>query len=134
MLTVLGIHQRPAHMGYFPSTRGYDIRYGAIMTLRRVREQTRSHADVYRSGLDQAARDGHPQGRLVRTAARTVSTRVPQNTSQLWVFDHRQGPATITFDLNGTRVRQTRATFTVALRRVAEGWRVAAWAKGARTP
>jgi hypothetical protein len=42
----------------------------------------------------------------------------------------------MTFDLNGTRVRQTGATFTVALCRVVEGWRVAAWAwaKGARTP
>ena len=45
-------------------------------------------------------------------------------------------PATMTFDLNGTRITQTGATFTVALRRSAEGWRVAAWAwaKGRRTP
>ncbi|ART69761.1 hypothetical protein BTO20_15230 [Mycobacterium dioxanotrophicus] len=44
-------------------------------------------------------------------------------------------PATMTFDLNGTRVTQTGATFTVALRRGADGWRVAAWAwaKGQRT-
>jgi hypothetical protein len=43
-------------------------------------------------------------------------------------------PATMTFDLNGTRITQTGATFTVALRRGAEGWRVAAWAwaKGQR--
>jgi ketosteroid isomerase-like protein len=43
-------------------------------------------------------------------------------------------PATMTFDLNGTTVTQTGATFTVALRRSADGWRVAAWAwaKGQR--
>lgn len=45
-------------------------------------------------------------------------------------------PATMTFDLNGTTVTQTGATFTVALRRSADGWRVAAWAwaKGQRQP
>jgi ketosteroid isomerase-like protein len=44
-------------------------------------------------------------------------------------------PATMTFDLNGTGITQTGATFTVALRRGALGWQVAAWAwaKGQRT-
>ena len=37
-------------------------------------------------------------------------------------------PATMTFDLNGTRITQTGAVFTVALRRSTDGWRVAAWA------
>ncbi len=37
-------------------------------------------------------------------------------------------PATMTFDLNGTTVTQSGATFTVALRRSVGGWRVAAWA------
>ncbi|GAS89568.1 YybH family protein [Mycolicibacterium brisbanense] len=43
-------------------------------------------------------------------------------------------PATMTFDLGGTTITQTGATFTVALRRGADGWRVAAWAwaKGAQ--
>ncbi|OBB77883.1 nuclear transport factor 2 family protein [Mycobacterium sp. 852014-52144_SCH5372336] len=43
-------------------------------------------------------------------------------------------PAKMTFDLNGTTVTQTGATFTVALRRSADGWRLAAWAwaKGRR--
>jgi ketosteroid isomerase-like protein len=43
-------------------------------------------------------------------------------------------PATMSFDLNGTQVTQTGAMFTVALRKLADGWRVAAWAwaKGAR--
>jgi hypothetical protein len=42
-------------------------------------------------------------------------------------------PATMTFDLNGQRVTQTGATFTVALRRLEPDWRIAAWAwaKGA---
>lgn len=43
-------------------------------------------------------------------------------------------PAGMTFELNGTRVPQTYSTFTVALRRLPVGWRVAAWAwsKGAQ--
>jgi ketosteroid isomerase-like protein len=43
-------------------------------------------------------------------------------------------PATMTFDVKGTKVKQSGAVFTVALRKIAEGWRVAAWAwaKGTR--
>ena len=37
-------------------------------------------------------------------------------------------PATMTFNLQGRQVTQTGALFTVALRKLAEGWRVAAWA------
>jgi ketosteroid isomerase-like protein len=37
-------------------------------------------------------------------------------------------PATMTFDLAGTRITQTGAMLTVALRKLPEGWRVAAWA------
>ena len=43
-------------------------------------------------------------------------------------------PATMTFDVKGTKVTQSGAVFTVALRKTAGGWRVAAWAwaKGTR--
>jgi len=43
-------------------------------------------------------------------------------------------PATMTFTLNGREVTQTGASFTVALRKQSEGWRIAAWAwtKGAQ--
>ena len=43
-------------------------------------------------------------------------------------------PATMTFKVQGQRITQTGAVFTVALRRLPEGWRVAAWAwaKGTR--
>ena len=43
-------------------------------------------------------------------------------------------PATMTFDLNGTRITQDGARFTVALRRIDTAWRLAAWAwaKGSR--
>jgi hypothetical protein len=39
----------------------------------------------------------------------------------------------MTFDLQGKQVTQTGAIFTVALRKLAEGWRIVAWAwaKGA---
>ncbi|BBZ62817.1 YybH family protein [Mycolicibacterium monacense] len=37
-------------------------------------------------------------------------------------------PARMTFRVRGTPVTQTGAFFTVALRQVAEGWRITAWA------
>ena len=37
-------------------------------------------------------------------------------------------PATMRFDLDGTPMTQTGAHLTVALRKVADGWRIAAWA------
>ena len=37
-------------------------------------------------------------------------------------------PATMTFKVRGQQVTQTGAVFTVALRMLAAGWRVAAWA------
>ena len=37
-------------------------------------------------------------------------------------------PATMTFKVHGRQVTQTGAIFTVALRKLAEGWRIAAWA------
>ncbi|PWT82047.1 MAG: hypothetical protein C5B58_08910 [Acidobacteria bacterium] len=43
-------------------------------------------------------------------------------------------PATMTFKLHGQEITQRGALFTVALREVVEGWRIAAWAwtKGTR--
>ena len=43
-------------------------------------------------------------------------------------------PATMTFKVQGQQVTQTGAVFTVGLRKLAEGWRIAswAWAKGTR--
>lgn len=43
-------------------------------------------------------------------------------------------PATMTFKVQGQQVTQTGAVFTVGLRKLAEGWRIAAWAwaKGIR--
>jgi ketosteroid isomerase-like protein len=37
-------------------------------------------------------------------------------------------PATMTFTLDGKKVTQTGAVFTVALRQRPDGWRIAAWA------
>jgi predicted DCC family thiol-disulfide oxidoreductase YuxK len=37
-------------------------------------------------------------------------------------------PATMTFKVNGKSMTQTGAVFTVALRKLPEGWRIAAWA------
>jgi hypothetical protein len=43
-------------------------------------------------------------------------------------------PATMTFKVRGERVTQTGAVFTVALRKLAEEWRIAAWAWAKGTP
>ena len=43
-------------------------------------------------------------------------------------------PATMTFKLRGEQVTQSGAVFTVALRKLAEGWRIAAWAWAKGTP
>ena len=37
-------------------------------------------------------------------------------------------PATMTFKLRGKQITQSGATWTVALQRLPEGWRIAAWA------
>jgi hypothetical protein len=37
-------------------------------------------------------------------------------------------PATMTFKLRGEQITQTGAVFTVALRKLSDGWRIAAWA------
>ena len=37
-------------------------------------------------------------------------------------------PATMTFTVDGKKVTQTGAVFTVALRQRPDGWRIAAWA------
>jgi hypothetical protein len=43
-------------------------------------------------------------------------------------------PATMTFKVQGKQVTQSGSTFTVALRKLAQGWRITAWAwtKGKR--
>ncbi len=43
-------------------------------------------------------------------------------------------PATMTFKVGGKQVTQSGAIFTVALRKLAEGWRIAAWAWAKGTP
>jgi ketosteroid isomerase-like protein len=43
-------------------------------------------------------------------------------------------PATMTFKVGSKQVRQSGAVFTVALRKVAEAWRTAAWAWTKGTP
>jgi SnoaL-like domain len=43
-------------------------------------------------------------------------------------------PATMTFKLRGEQITQTGAVFTVALRKLSDGWRIAAWAWAKGTP
>ena len=43
-------------------------------------------------------------------------------------------PATMTFKLQGKQITQSGAIYTVALRRLPDGWRIAAWAWAKGTP
>ena len=43
-------------------------------------------------------------------------------------------PAAMSFTLRGQQIKQTGAVFTVALRRVGDEWRIAAWAWAKGTP
>ena len=43
-------------------------------------------------------------------------------------------PATMSFKVGGKQVTQSGAVFTVALRKLADGWRIAAWARAKGTP
>lgn len=43
-------------------------------------------------------------------------------------------PATMTFKMRGEQVTQSDAIFTVALRKLTEGWRIAAWTWAKGTP
>ena len=43
-------------------------------------------------------------------------------------------PATMTFKVRGEQVTQSGAVFTVALRKLADGWRIAAWTWAKGTP
>jgi ketosteroid isomerase-like protein len=43
-------------------------------------------------------------------------------------------PATMTFKIRGKQITQSGATFTIALRKHADGWRITAWAWAKGTP
>jgi ketosteroid isomerase-like protein len=43
-------------------------------------------------------------------------------------------PATMTFQIRGKQMTQTGAIFTTALRKTADGWRIASWAWSKGTP
>ena len=43
-------------------------------------------------------------------------------------------PATMTFKVRGKQITQSGAVYTVALRKLPEGWRIAAWAWAKGTP
>ena len=43
-------------------------------------------------------------------------------------------PASMTFKLSGKQIAQSDATFTIALRKAGDGWRIAAWAWAKGTP
>jgi ketosteroid isomerase-like protein len=63
-----------------------------------------------------------------------VTLEVPRHANVTGDAAYVVVPATMTFNVQGKQVTQTGAIFTVALRRLPEGWRIAAWAwaKGAQ--
>lgn len=86
-------------------------------------------------GADPAAdwyRDVLTEGAHLGASGYQVTLGEPRHSDVSGGSAYVVAPATMTFDLNGTRVTQTGATFTVALRRAEGAWRIAAWswAKG----
>jgi ketosteroid isomerase-like protein len=76
--------------------------------------------DWYRDVLVEGEQHG-ASGYLV-TLGEPLHTNVTGDSAYVVV------PATMTFKVHGKQVTQTGAVFTVALRKLAEGWRIAAWA------
>jgi ketosteroid isomerase-like protein len=76
--------------------------------------------DWYRDVLAEGKRHGASEYR--------VTLDKPRHANVAGDAAYVVAPATMTFDLHGTQVTQTDAIFTVALRKLAEGWRIAAWA------
>ncbi len=79
-------------------------------------------------------RDVLTEGEHLGASGYQVSIGAPEHNDIAGDAAYVVVPATMTFDLNGTKIVQTGAKFTVALRRLDDGWRVAAWAwaKGQR--
>ena len=76
--------------------------------------------DWYRDVLAEGKRHGASEYRV--TLRRSLATPPLPRAAYVVV------PATMTFNLQGKQVTQTGAVFTVALTKLAEGWRIAAWA------
>jgi ketosteroid isomerase-like protein len=77
-------------------------------------------------------RDVLAEGRQHGASEYQVSLGEPRHANVTGDAAYVVVPATMTFMLQGKRVTQTGALFTVALRKLADGWRIAAraWAKG----
>jgi ketosteroid isomerase-like protein len=76
--------------------------------------------DWYRDVLVEGERHG-ASGYLV-TLGEPLHNNITGDSAYLVI------PTTMTFQVHGRQVEQTGAFFTVALRKLAEGWRIAAWA------
>ena len=79
-------------------------------------------------------RDVLIEGRHHGASGYAVTLGEPLHNNVTGDSDYVVVPATMTFTVQGKQVTQTGAVFTVALRKLAEGWRIAAWAwaKGTR--
>src|SRR5436305_1655873 len=76
--------------------------------------------DWYRDVL--AEGEGHGASAYLVTLGEPLHNNVAGDSAYVVV------PTTMTFQVHGRQVEQTGAVFTVALRKLAEGWRIAAWA------
>lgn len=73
-------------------------------------------------------RDVLTEGEHVGASGYQVTIGEPEHNDTTGDTAYVVAPGTMTFDLNGTRIVQTGAKLTVALRKLDDGWRVAAWA------
>jgi ketosteroid isomerase-like protein len=80
-------------------------------------------------------RDVLTEGKQHGASAYRVTLDEPRHANVTGDAAYVVEPATMTFNLQLKQVTQTGAVFTVALRKLAQGWRIAAWAwaKGAQT-
>lgn len=73
-------------------------------------------------------RDVLTEGAHLGASGYQVSIGEPEHNDTTRDTAYVVAPATMTFELNGTRIVQSGAKFTVALRKFDDQWRVAAWA------
>ena len=82
--------------------------------------------DWYRDVLINTKKEGASD--FFVTVARPLHTQITGDAAYMVI------PATMSFKVHGKQITQSGAVFTMALRRVSDGWRIAAWAwaKGAQ--
>ncbi len=86
------------------------------------------HLWVGRTAAQDWYRDVLAEGRRHGASGYAVTLGEPTHNAVTADAAYVVAPATMTFNLTGTTITQTGSRFTVALRRLDNEWRIAAWA------